>query len=116
MDWNVLQECFRQQYSKFGSSREQYFHMWRSFHYDENTDSYILKVKQVASLLNYEEPEILELFKNTLPNKLYNGILFPINNLREAVDTAKRVLNKEELDKQLTGQASNISPFMNYER
>ena len=27
MDWNVLQECFRQQYSKFGSSREQYFHM-----------------------------------------------------------------------------------------
>ena len=70
--------------------------MWRSFHYDENTDminSYILKVKQVASLLNYGEPEILELFKNTLPNKLY-WIPFPINNLREAVDTAKRVLNK----------------------
>ena len=38
--------------------------------------------------------------------------LFPINNLREAVDTAKRVLNKEKLDKQLTGQASNTSPFM----
>ena len=101
--------------SKFGSSREQYFYVWRSFHYDENTDtidSYILKVKQVASLLNCGEPEILELFKNTLPNKLY-CILFPINNLREAVDTAKRVLNKEKLDKQLTGQASNISPFMN---
>ena len=96
MDWNVLQECFRQQYSKFGSSREQYFHMWRSFHYDENTDtidSYILKIKQVASLLNYGEPEILELLKNTLPSKLY-WILFPINNLREAVDTAKRVLNR----------------------
>ena len=30
----------------FGSSREQYFHMWRSFRYDENKDtidSYILK-------------------------------------------------------------------------
>ena len=39
-------------------------------------------------------------------------ILFPINNLREAVDTAKRVMNKEKLDKQLTGQVSNISPFM----
>ena len=38
--------------------------------------------------------------------------MFPINNLREAVDTAKRVLNKEKLDKQLMGQASNISPFM----
>ena len=114
MDWNALQTHFRQQYSKFGSSREQYFHVWRSFCYDENEDtidSYILKVKQVASLLNYGEPEILELFKNTLPSKLY-WILFPINNLREAVDTAKRVMNKEKLDKQLTGQASNISPFM----
>ena len=114
MDWNVLQECFRQQYSKFGSSREQYFHVWRSFHYDENTDTidfYILKIKQVASLLNYGEPEILELFKNTLPSKLY-WIFFPINNLREAVDTTKRVLNKEKLDKKLTGQASSTSPFM----
>ena len=91
MDWDVLQEHFTQQYSKFGSSREQYFYMWRSFHYNENTDtldSYILKIKQVASLLNYGEPEISELFKNTLPSKLY-WILFPINNLREAVDTAK---------------------------
>ena len=114
MDWDALQECFRQQYSKFGSSREQYFHVWRSFQYDENTDtidSYILKIKQIASLLNYGEPEILELFKNTLPSKLY-WILFPINNLREAVDTAKRVLNKEKLDKQLTGQVSSTSPFM----
>ena len=66
----------------------------------------------MASLLNYGEPEILELFKNTLPSKLY-WLLFSINNLREAVDTAKRVLDKEKLDKQLTGQASNISPFMN---
>ena len=65
----------------------------------------------MASLLNYGEPEILELFKNTLPSKLY-WILFPINNLREAIDTAKRVMNKEKLDKQLTGQASNISLFM----
>ena len=114
MDWEALQECFRQQYSKFGSSREQYFHVSEIFHYDENTDtidSYILKIKQVASLLNYGEPEILELFKNTLPSKLY-WILFPINNLREAVDTAKRVLDKEKLDKQLTGQASSTSPFM----
>ena len=112
MDWNALQTCFRQQYSKFGSSREQYFQVWRSFRYDENEntiDSYILKVKQVASLLNYGEPEILELFKNT--SKLY-WIIFPINNLREAIETAKRVMNKEKLDKQLTGQASNISLFM----
>ena len=116
MAWNALQTCFRQQYSKFGSSREQYFHMWGSFWYDENEDtidSYILKVKQVASLLNYGEPEILELFKNTLPSKLY-WILFRINNLREAIETAKRVMNKEKLDKQLTGQTSNISPFIKF--
>ena len=114
MDWNAMQTHFRQQYSKFGSSREQYFHMWRSFCYDENEDtihSYILKVKQVASLLNYGEPEILVLFKSTLPSKLY-WILFPINTLREAIDTVIRVMNKEKLDKQLTGQASNIFPFM----
>ena len=46
-----------------------------------------------------------------MPSKLY-WILFPINNLREALDTAKRVLNREKLDKQLTGQASSTFPFM----
>ena len=46
-----------------------------------------------------------------MPSKLYL-ILFPINNLREAENTAKRVLNKEKLDKQLAGQASSTSPFM----
>ena len=51
------------------------------------------------------------MFKNTLPNKLY-WILFLINNQIEAVDTTKRVLNKEKLDNQLTGQASNTSPLM----
>ena len=38
--------------------------------------------------------------------------MFPIEDLRQAVETAKRILTKEKLDKQLTGQAST-SPFMN---
>ena len=38
--------------------------------------------------------------------------MFPIEDLRQAVDTAKRILTKEKLDKQLTGQTST-SPFMN---
>ena len=62
LDWAGLQECFRQQYSKFGNTREQYFHVWRSLQFDEATntiDGYIQKVKQVAALLNYEEPQIL---------------------------------------------------------
>ena len=39
-------------------------------------------------------------------------ILFPINNLQEAVDAAKRVLTKEKLDKQLSGQSANSIPYM----
>ena len=46
-----------------------------------------------------------------MPTKLY-WILFPIDDLRQAVETAKRILTKEKLDKQLTGQSS-ASPFMN---
>ena len=112
LDWAGLQECFRQQYSKFGNTREQYFHARRSFHFDEATntiDGYIQKVKQVAELLNYGEPQILELFKNTLPSRLYY-MLYQINDLRVAVETAKRLLTKEQMDKK-AGQAT-ASPFM----
>ena len=66
LDWEGLQECLRWQYSKFGNTREQYFHVWRSFHFDEATDTidgYIQKVKQVAALLNYKEPQILDCSK-----------------------------------------------------
>ena len=77
----------------------------------ETIDSYVAQIRQVATLLGYEEPQILEVFKNTLPTKLY-WVLFPIEDLRQAVETAKRILTKEKLDKQLTGQTST-SPFMN---
>ena len=46
-DWTALQEHFRQQYSKFGSTREQHFHVWWSFHYDENVetvDAYVNRI------------------------------------------------------------------------
>ena len=85
--------------------------MWRSFTFDENTetiDSYVIRIRHIANLLGYGEPQILEVFKNTLPTKLY-WILFPIEDLRQAVDTAKRILTKEKLDKQLTGQTSTSS-------
>ena len=92
---------------------EKLFHTWRSFTFDENTEtiySYVIRIIQVANLLGYWELQILEVFKNTLPTNLY-WILFPIEDLRQAVDTAKRILTKEKLDKQLTGQTST-SPFM----
>ena len=71
----------------------------------------MIRKRQVATLLGYGELQILEAFKNTLPTKLY-WVLFPIEDLRQAVDTAKRILTKEKLDRQLTGQTST-SPFMN---
>ena len=36
--------------------------------------------------------------------------MLPINNLHEAVETAKRFLMKEKIDRQMTGQSS--TPFM----
>ena len=62
--------------------QELLFHVWRSFHYDENMetiDAYVNRLKQVAVLLKYGKPQILELFKNTLPSRLY-WVLFSINN------------------------------------
>ena len=68
----------------------------KSFHYDENIetpDTYVTRIRQVARLLGYGEPQVLEVFKNTVPNRLY-WVLFPINNLREVVETAKRFCDK----------------------
>ena len=113
IDWQGLQNLFRQQYSKIGNTREQLFHAWRSFNFDENTENigaYVTCIKQLATLLGYGEPQILEVFKNILPTKLY-WILFPIDDLRQAVETAKRILTKEKIDRQLSGQSS-ITPFM----
>ena len=74
-------------------------------------DAYVNRIKQVVILLNYDEHQVLELFKNTLPSRLY-WVLFSINNLREAVDVAKRVLTKEKIDRQLSGQSGATTPFM----
>ena len=112
-DWPESQNLFQQQYSKIGNTREQLFHMWRSFSFDENTetrDTCITHIRQVAALLGYGEPQILEVFKNILPTKLY-WKLFPIEDLRQAVERPKRILTKDKLDNQLTGQTSS-SPFM----
>ena len=74
VDWSGLQAQFRQQYLCTGNTREHLFHAWRSFHFDENTeiiDSYVTCTGQVAALLGFHEPYHLEVFKNTLPARLY---------------------------------------------
>ena len=111
-DWPALQNKFRWQYLKIGNTPKQLFHVWRAFKFDKNTnsiDSYILRMSQVAAMLNYGEMQILENFKNTLPYRLYLTLI-NVNNLRDAIDLAKRVLTKGKLDRQLTGQSS--IPFM----
>ena len=111
-DWPALQNKFRWQYSKIGNTPEQLFHAWRTFKFDENMntiDSYVLRMSQVVAMLNYGEMQILENFKNTLLYRLYLTLI-NVNNLRDAIDLAKRVLTKEKLDRQLTGQSS--TPFM----
>ena len=55
-EWNNLQNVFRQQYSKIDNTREQLFHAWRLFHFDENTetiDAYVHCIRQVTNLLDY---------------------------------------------------------------
>ena len=109
-DWPTLENKFRWQYSKIGNTPEQLFHAWRIFKFNENTDSidsYVLRMSQVAAMLNYGEMQILENFKNTLLYRLYSTLI-NVNNLRDAIDLAKRVLTKEKLDRQLTGQSSTL--------
>ena len=78
--WSQLQNLFRQRYSKLGNTYKQLFRAWRSFNFNENTetiDSYVMQIRQVGTLLGYGESQVLEVFKNTLPTKLY-WILFPV--------------------------------------
>ena len=79
---------------------------------DENTetiDVYVTQIRQVATCLGYVEPQILEIFKNTLPTKL-DWVLFPIENLRQVVETVKRIQTKEKIDRQLAAQSLS-TPF-----
>ena len=111
-DWPALQNKFRWQYLKIGNTPQQLFHAWRTFKFDENTDtvdSYVLRMSQVTAMLYYGEMQILENFKNTLLYWLYLTLI-NVNNLRDITDLVKRVLTKEKLDRQLTGQSS--TPFM----
>ena len=63
----------------------------------ETIDAYVTCIRQVATLLGYGEPQILEVFKNTLPKKMY-WVLFPLEDLMQAVEATKRILTKEKRD------------------
>ena len=71
--------------------------MWQSFHFHENTetlDSYMTGIRQVATLLGYDEPQILEVLKNTFPTRLF-WVLFPMEDVRQVVKTANEYFPKK---------------------
>ena len=55
---------------------------------------------------------MLEVFKSTLPTKLY-WVLFPIEDLRQAVEMAKRILTK---DRQTIGRMVILDTLYEYKR
>ena len=55
----------------------------------QTLETYVMQIRQVAALLGYSEPQILEVFKKILPNILH-WVLLPIDDLRWAVEMAKR--------------------------
>ena len=67
-------------------------------------------LRQVATLLGYGEPQILEVFKNTLPTRMC-CMLFPIKDLRQTMETSKRIPTKEKIGRQLADQSFS-TPFM----
>ena len=70
VNWQGVQNLFWQQHFKIGNTRKKLFHAWRSFNFDENTetiDAYVTHIRQVETPLGYREPQILEVFKNTPP-------------------------------------------------
>ena len=77
----------------------------------ETIDACVHFIRLVATLLGHGEPQILEVFKNTLPTRLY-WVVFPLDDLRLAVEMAKRILTKEKIDRQLAEQSSSTL-FMN---
>ena len=48
-------------------------------------------------LLGYGEPQILEVFKNTIPTRLY-WVLCPMEDVGQEVERVKRTQTKEKVD------------------
>ena len=61
-------------------------------------------------IVSYWEPQIIELYQNTMPIRFY-WIIFSILNSRQTNAVVKREMTKERLDRQLTGKVS-ATPFM----
>ena len=66
-----------------GHMQESLLQTRRTFHFNKNfkiLDSYFTRIWQFTVLLGYCEPHIVDLFKYTMPTRLYR-IIFPIMDL-----------------------------------
>ena len=61
----------------------------------ETIDAYVHCIRQVANLLGYQELQVLEVFKNTLPAKLY-WVLFPIDGSKIGSRKSKENANQRK--------------------
>ena len=68
-------------------------------------------IKQVATPLGYDEPQILEAFKKHPSYRIILGII-PHRRFKTNSRNEKRILTKEKIERQLVGQSS-ATPFMN---
>ena len=73
----------------------------------DNVESYVLQLKQCAQMLGYNEGQVLELFKITLPTRYYY-LELGIENIREAVETPNKLWPPKI--RQLTGK-SKLHPI-----
>ena len=70
-----------------------------------------MHIRQVTTLFRlWGATNFWSIQKKTLPTKIILGF-FPTEDLRQAVETAKRILTKEKIDRQLAGPSS-CTPFM----
>ena len=78
--------------------------------FDENSgflDSFITHIRQLSVVLGNKEPQILEFFFRKTLSSRYYWVLFPIEDIWQAIETAKRLLTKEKVDRQLAGQSTS---------
>ena len=115
---NQQQNQQQQQKNQDPSGQQQHLHInWSNFKPelsgkpDEDAEAHLLCSNDWMNAHHFINGVKVQRFQKHTSHKII-WVLFPIEDLRQAVETAKRILKKEKLDKQLPEQTST-SPFMN---
>ena len=112
-DWPALQDRFLKKYSKVGHTRTELYFRWRVMKWDdtgESIESYVQKIRHLANLLGYGEPQVLELLKHSIPSR-YFWPLIHTDDVNQCKDMIEMLQTKEKLEGHTTGQAP-ATPFL----